>query len=55
MRPVFTFNEIRAVENEIINREGIPSIILMENAGRNSFDVIADELGNLDDFNIYII
>jgi hydroxyethylthiazole kinase-like uncharacterized protein yjeF len=55
MRPVFTFNEIRAVENEIINREGIPSIILMENAGRNSFDVIADELGNIDDFNIYVI
>lgn len=55
MRPVFTFNEIRAVENEIINREGIPSIILMENAARNSFDVIASELGNIEDFSIYII
>lgn len=43
MKPVFTFDEIREVEKKIIENEIIPSIVLMENAGRNSFDIIAKE------------
>lgn len=40
MRPAFTFTEIREAEKTIIEKEGIPSLILMENAGKNTFDVI---------------
>lgn len=40
MKPAFTFTEIREAEKAIIEKEGIPSLILMENAGKNAFDVI---------------
>lgn len=40
MKPAFTFAEIREAEKSIIEKEGIPSLILMENAGKNAFDVI---------------
>ena len=40
MRPAFTFTEIREAERTIIEKEGIPSLILMENAGKNAYEVI---------------
>jgi hydroxyethylthiazole kinase-like uncharacterized protein yjeF len=55
MKPAFTFDEIRAAEKSIIEKEKIPSIILMENAGKNSFDVLLEKFPDLDDYNIYII
>lgn len=55
MIPVFTFDEIRDIEKNIIEKESIPSIILMENAGKNSFDVISKEIKNLGDKDIFII
>jgi NAD(P)H-hydrate epimerase len=55
MLPVFTFDEIRIIEKNIIEKESIPSIILMENAGKNSFDLITKEVKNLDEKDIFII
>lgn len=55
MLPVFTFDEIRVIEKNIIEKERIPSIILMENAGKNSFDVVDRKVQNLLEKDIYII
>ena len=55
MIPVFTFDEIREIEKNIIENEKVPSIILMENAGKNSFDVIAKEIKDLRERDIYVI
>ncbi|RPI14234.1 MAG: NAD(P)H-hydrate dehydratase [Ignavibacteriae bacterium] len=55
MKPIFTFDEIRTVESEIINKEGIPSIVLMENAGRNSFEMLAEEFPDLVEYRVLIV
>jgi hydroxyethylthiazole kinase-like uncharacterized protein yjeF len=55
MRPAFTFSEIREAEKSIIEKEGIPSLILMENAGKNTFDVISSIYPDLADRTIVII
>ena len=55
MLPVFTFDEIREIEKNIIEKESIPSIILMENAGKNSFDVVTKEVKDLNENEIFII
>lgn len=54
MKPVFTFDEIREVEKTIIEKDGIPSLLLMENAGKNTFDVICTKFPDIDDYDIYI-
>lgn len=55
MKSVFTFEEIRMMEIQIIKDKSIPSILLMENAGMNSFEIIKDKLKDLTDYDIYIV
>src|SRR5437870_10183559 len=55
MKPVFSFNEIRTTEKQIIEKENFPSIVLMENAGKNSFDVLVNEVQSPGEYNIFII
>src|SRR2546428_7409024 len=55
MKPVFTFDEIREVERKIIENEKVPSLVLMENAGKNSFDIISKEFPDLYDYDIFIV
>lgn len=55
MKPLFTFDEIRTIEKDIIVQEGIPSIVLMENAGKNSCDVIINKIKNLEFYSIFIL
>lgn len=55
MKPIFTFDEIREVERKIIHDEHVPSLLLMENAGKNSCDIILKQFPDLDDYRIYII
>ncbi len=55
MKPVFTFTEIRDIESKIISAENFPSIVLMENAGKNSFDILCGVYGDLDEYEIYIL
>ncbi len=55
MRPAFTFTEIREAEKTIIEKEGIPSLILMENAGKNTFDVITSLYPDIADRTIVIV
>ena len=55
MKPAFTFEEIREAEKSIVGNDNVPSLILMENAGRNSFQVLFEEMADLDDRNIFII
>lgn len=54
MKPAFTFGEIREVEKTIIEKDGIPSLVLMENAGRNFFDVLHNTMPGLYERDIYI-
>ncbi len=54
MKPVFTFDELRETEKNIIEKENIPSLILMENAGKNSFDKISQVFPNLNEYEINI-
>jgi NAD(P)H-hydrate epimerase len=54
MKPAFTFREIREVEKAIIEKDGIPSLVLMENAGRNFFDVLLNTMLDLYERDIYI-
>ncbi len=55
MKPAFTFDEIRQAEKCIIVLERIPPLLLMENAGKNSLDVLLAEFPDLDEYNIFII
>ena len=55
MRPAFTFTEIREAEKSIIEKEGIPSLILMENAGKNAFDVITSLYPDIAERTIVIV
>lgn len=55
MKPAFTFEEIREIEKNIINTDNIPSIILMENAGKNSCDVLLQQFPQISDYKVYII
>lgn len=55
MKPAFTFAEIREAEKSIIEKEGIPSLILMENAGKNAFDVITTIYPDIADRTIVIV
>jgi NAD(P)H-hydrate epimerase len=54
MKPVFTFTEIRDIEKQIIEKENFPSIVLMENAGKNSFDIIKREFPELTSRQLFI-
>lgn len=54
MRPVFTFDEIREAEKNIIEKDGVPSLLLMENAGKNAFDVITVNYPDIEEYSIYI-
>lgn len=54
MKPVFTFPELREAEKMIINKDGVPSLLLMENAGKNAFDVITSLYADVEDYSIYI-
>ena len=47
MRPVFTADEMRAVDRRAITELGIPGVTLMENAGRGAADVVAAMLRTL--------
>lgn len=55
MKPAFTFEEIREVEKKIIELDRVSSLLLMENAGKNSFDVIKEEVKDLDEREIFIV
>jgi NAD(P)H-hydrate epimerase len=44
MKSVFFNNEVLNVEKKIINKLSVPSIILMENAGRNAAEFIVSKL-----------
>jgi len=55
MEQVFTFEEIRNIEKLIIEKEEFPSLILMENAGKNSFHTIEREIANLSESQTFII
>lgn len=54
MRPVFTFNGIREAEKKIIEKDGMPSLILMENAGKNALDILCIKYPDIQDYSIYI-
>jgi NAD(P)H-hydrate epimerase len=54
MRSLFNFREIRETENKIIN-EIVPSLILMENAGRHAAEIILHIFPEPEDYEIYII
>jgi NAD(P)H-hydrate epimerase len=54
MKPCFTFSEIKHTESQIINSENIPSIILMENAGKNSFDIIYNLFDDLKNYSVFV-
>ncbi|MBS1514331.1 MAG: NAD(P)H-hydrate dehydratase [Bacteroidetes bacterium] len=47
MKSVFFNNEVLGVEKNIINKLSIPSIVLMENAGRNSADFILSKINRI--------
>lgn len=55
MKPAFTYHEIREAEKAIIEKEGIPSLVLMENAGRNAYDVITSIYPDLKNETVIII
>ncbi|MCC6864915.1 MAG: NAD(P)H-hydrate dehydratase [Ignavibacteria bacterium] len=55
MKPAFNFGEIREAEKNIIEKEGIPSLILMENAGKNAFDVIVSLFPDISERGIFIL
>lgn len=54
MRPCFTFEEIRAIEKQIIE-SGVPSLILMENAGFRSYHVLKQIISGIEQYEIFII
>ncbi|MEO6692757.1 MAG: NAD(P)H-hydrate dehydratase [Saprospiraceae bacterium] len=55
MKPIFSFNEVREAEKRIIEEQGVPSLLLMENAGKNSCEIILKQFPDLDNYKINII
>ena len=55
MKPAFTIDEIREAEKTIIEKDGVPSLLLMENAGRNAFEAVCNHFRELDDYEVYIL
>ncbi|MFI5145109.1 MAG: NAD(P)H-hydrate dehydratase [Ignavibacteria bacterium] len=55
MKSVFTFDEIRDIEKKIIETGNVPSLLLMENAGKNSCDSIISQIPGIRDKEIYIL
>ena len=55
MKPAFSFGEIREVEKRIIENDSFPSLILMENAGKNSYERIISAFPDIDDYEVYIM
>lgn len=55
MKPAFTYSEIRETERTIIEKEGIPSLVLMENAGKNAYDVITSLYTDLKNESVVIV
>ncbi len=45
MIPLFTRDAARALDSEAVERLGVPTLLLMENAGRGAFDVLRAEYG----------
>lgn len=43
MIPLYTSGQIREFDRKLINDTGIPSIVLMENAAKNIFEICAEE------------
>lgn len=54
MKPLFDFKEIREIEKQVIEKENFPSILLMENAGKNSFDVILSKIPSINEYMVFI-
>lgn len=54
MKPVFSFEQIREAEKRIIADDSVPSLILMENAGKNSYEKIKEYFGDPADYDIFI-
>src|ERR1041384_7471976 len=52
---ILTPEQIREVDRLTSEKYGIPSIILMENAGMRVVEVLEDRFENLDDFTIAIL
>jgi NAD(P)H-hydrate epimerase len=55
MKPAFTFDEIREAEKSIISLGRIPSLVLMENAGKNAFDIICNRITDILEREIYVL
>ncbi len=55
MERVATAKEMQACDRAAIMKYGVPSIVLMENAGRSVVDVIEKELGSVDGKLVYVI
>ncbi|MFI5145508.1 MAG: NAD(P)H-hydrate epimerase, partial [Ignavibacteria bacterium] len=55
MRSCFSFDEIRKIEGKIIETEKVSSIVLMENAGKNSCDAIIDKIPGINEKDIFIL
>lgn len=43
MIPLYTSGQIRQFDRKLISETGVPSIVLMENAARNIYDICVDE------------
>ena len=54
MLKVVNAEEMRAIDNYAIEKVGLPGVVLMENAGRATFRVIQQMLGNTPDPLVYI-
>jgi ADP-dependent NAD(P)H-hydrate dehydratase / NAD(P)H-hydrate epimerase len=54
MKPAFSFEQIRDIEKKIIDTDSVPSLILMENAGKNSFELIKNHFPDISEHEIYI-
>jgi NAD(P)H-hydrate epimerase len=55
MKPAFSFDEIREAERKLIEEDSVPSLILMENAGKNAFEQILVNFPDIDDYEIFIL
>jgi len=52
---VLTGTQMKALDQKAIEEHGIPSLVLMENAGRNIAEVMADEIEDLAEAQILVV